>query len=394
MGPALGRFCAVGLPRTGILPLNPCAAGFILRRKGQDLRSRRVTHDRAPLALAEIHRHFGVEAVVVEPLGAGLINQTFVVQAADGHRYVLQRLHDIFPATVNDDIEAVTARLEDRGMTTPRLLRTLSGELSVARPDGIWRMMTFIPGISVERVDTGARAREAGRLLGRFHAALADLEYRFSGARTGIHDTAGHLGNLRRALDMHRDHPAYDTVLPVAESVLAAADSLAPLPVLPDHVVHGDPKISNFIFDAETGCGVCMVDLDTLNRMPLPLELGDALRSWCNPAGEDTCATAFSVGYFRQALSGYASAAGSLIRPAEAACVVCATLTIQVELAARFCADALNESYFGWDPARFASRSDHNRVRAEGQIAAWKACSSRADDLTVIVGEVFRGDNV
>ena len=45
-----------------------------------------------------------------------------------------------------------------------------------------------------------------------------------------------------------------------------------------------------------------------------------------------------------------------------------ATLTITVELAARFAADALAESYFGWDSERFGSAGEHNHVRARSQL--------------------------
>ena len=37
---------------------------------------------------------------------------------------------------------------------------------------------------------------------------------------------------------------------------------------------------------------------------------------------------------------------------------------------ARFAADALDERYFGWDPARYARRGDHNLARAANQLAA------------------------
>lgn len=352
-----------------------------------------MTQDVAPLAVAEIRRLFGVAPRSVSPLGAGLINQTFLVTTIEDQRYVLQRLHEIFPAAVNEDMEAVTSHLVERGLATPRLVRTVSGDLWVDRPDGVWRMMTYVPGVAVERVESEARALEAGRLLGRFHAALADLDHQFAAARAGIHDTARHLSGLRSALDRHRDHPEYQGVLPLARSILDAAVNLAPLPDLPGRVVHGDPKISNFIFDSESGTGICIVDLDTLNRMPLPLELGDALRSWCNPAGEDVSQTGFSISFFRAALAGYGAEAGRMMTPAERACVVEATLAIMVELAARFCADALNESYFSWDATRFASRSEHNRVRAEGQMAAWRACRARAAELGGIVEEVLGGSD-
>ena len=40
-----------------------------------------------------------------------------------------------------------------------------------------------------------------------------------------------------------------------------------------------------FAHDADRA--LCLIDLDTLAHMPVALELGDALRSWCNPATED-----------------------------------------------------------------------------------------------------------
>ena len=46
----------------------------------------------------------------------------------------------------------------------------------------------------------------------------------------------------------------------------------------------------------------------------------------------------------------------------------------------RFAADALNESYFGWDKARFARAGDHNLLRARGQASLADAVSTaRAD---------------
>jgi Ser/Thr protein kinase RdoA (MazF antagonist) len=342
-----------------------------------------------PLSASTIGASYRIDVAGIAPLGTGLINQTFRVDAADGRRLVLQRLHEIFPASVNEDIDIVTRHLRARGMTAPVLLPTAEGELWLDLDDGVWRMMTYVAGDVVERIESDSRAREAGALLGRFHVALSDLGYGFPNARTGIHDTARHLDNLRSAISTHSGHADFSRIEPLAQEILAAADTLPTLADTPRRVVHGDPKISNFIFDPATGRGVCLVDLDTLNRMPLPLELGDAMRSWCNPAGEDTVTTGFSTAYFRAALSGYALQVGDWITLEERKAIVSATLTVMVELAARFCADALQERYFGWDPERFPSRSEHNRVRATGQLAAYRECHTLSGELEEIVDFVF-----
>ena len=125
--------------------------------------------------------------------------------------------------------------------------------------------------------------------------------------------------------------------------------------------------------------------------MPLYLELGDALRSWCNPEGEDSRDACFSIELFQAAIEGYAAELHSNIRAAEWQAIVTATQTIYIELAARFCADALNESYFGWNPEKFASRCEHNQVRAQGQLSAFHSLLSQSKQAEKIVLEAFAG---
>ena len=68
---------------------------------------------------------------------------------------------------------------------------------------------------------------------------------------------------------------------------------------------------------------------------------------------------------------------------------VSATRIIMLELAARFCADALTESYFAWNPNKFSSRSQHNRVRAEGQLAVYRSLTDQAGEAERLVDQAF-----
>jgi hypothetical protein len=54
-------------------------------------------------------------------------------------------------------------------------------------------------------------------------------------------------------------------------------------------------------------------------------------------------------------------------------------------LAARFAADALDESYFAWDPQRFASRGEHNRVRAAGQLSFYRQAEDARPELVRVL---------
>lgn len=321
----------------------------------------------------------------IRPLGSGLINRTFSVHDRRGTQYVLQQLNPMFPPEVNEDIEAVTGHLAERGLLTPRLVRAREGRLWIPDEHGAWRLMTHIDGRVLETVTNEAQAMAAGGLLAGFHRALDDLAHVFRSVRPPVHEPARHLGNLEQALDAHRGHRLHAAAGALAEEIFAAAEALPPLPATQERIVHGDPKITNLVFAAHGDRALCMLDLDTLGRMALPLELGDAFRSWCNVASEDDPRSCFSAELFAAATRGYGAVAGDWLVREEADTIVDATATIQVELAARFCADSLNEDYFGWNPQLFPTRGEHNLARARGQFNVHRSLVAQRAQLEKLV---------
>ncbi len=333
---------------------------------------------------------WGLDPASISPLGTGLINQTWIAARAGATELVIQRVNPVFPPVVNEDIDAVTAHLARRGLETPRIVPARDGRLWLPDAGGAsWRALTYVAGRSLDALGQPAQAEEAALLLGRFHRALDDLDHRFRSSRRPIHELSRHLEALQATLAQQKAHPNYAAVSRTAHAILEAAEQLPAMARTPPRVVHGDPKINNVLFDAASGRAICLVDLDTVGPMALPLELGDAMRSWCTPAGEDSHSGEYCAALFGGAMAGYARATGGWIREDEVAAIVPATATIQVELAARFCADALNESYFGWDRKRFPSASEHNLVRAAGQLAFHRSLRSQLARLEEIVGRAF-----
>ena len=310
---------------------------------------------------------YDISAAALDFMDHGLINRTWRVRAHDGSSYALQRLSPILGAEIHGDIEAVTAHIAAQGMPTPRLLRNLQGGLYVEREDGIWRMLTWLEGEFHNRLENTSQAEQAGALLARFHSALTDFNQSFASRRRPIHEPARRFAALNEALTRHQDHPLLGDAQALGQRLMEIVSALPPAPETPPRVVHGDPKINNMLF-TPAGEGLAMVDLDSLGRLRLPYELGDAFRSWCNPAGEDSARTEFSAELFRAARAAYLDVA-DFITAAERKGLVDATLWITLELTARFTADILDDRYFGWDPQRFASRAEHNRLRARGQLS-------------------------
>jgi Ser/Thr protein kinase RdoA (MazF antagonist) len=333
--------------------------------------------------------NYGLETARISPLGNGLINQTWLVENGASEHFVLQRVNSMFPAAINQDIDVLTRHIEAKGLTTCRLVPANDGALWVEHEKGVWRLLSRVDGASRNALTSAAQAREAGMVLGQFHLAVSDLEHTFSNLRLGIHDTARHLRFLDETLRNRTDHPEYAAVSSLGREILDIARSLPVLPEVPDRVVHGDPKVNNILFEAGGNRAICLVDLDTISKMPLPLELGDAMRSWCNPSGEDYWTGEFSAELFIPAIEGYAEQTRGWILPEEWSSIVPATHIILIELAARFCADALNETYFAWDPQKFATRSEHNQVRAAGQLTEARSLLVQEKELTAMVNAAF-----
>ena len=117
--------------------------------------------DRTAFIQAEVLPAFPrLDGAAVAPLGGGLINETFLVEA-DRRRFVLQRLAPIFPIAVNDNVAAVTEALARAGLSTPRLVLTRDRRpaLDLGSDGGVWRLQTYVDGVCFDRVQSPAQAR-------------------------------------------------------------------------------------------------------------------------------------------------------------------------------------------------------------------------------------------
>ena len=318
---------------------------------------------------------YGLRGATLVPITSGWINLTLRVERGD-ERSILQRLHPVFSGAVNLDIHALTPHLDAAGVCTPHLIPAVDGRLfvEVGRP---WRMLTFLEGETLETLSP-ARAHSAGRLVGRFQRALGEVQHVFSFTRPGAHDTAKHIASLARVM-----HDPVPEAIDRDELGVLVRDILRyPLPPMgpaEQRIVHGDLKATNLLFDGDEATAV--LDLDTLAHGDLAVDLGDALRSWCNLAGESSDDASFDRETFEAAMSGYLeSTSGWLTRP-EVARAIGAAETIAVELAARFATDVFEDHYFGFDGSRYPSRRAHNLQRARAQLKLARSIAAQAPDF-------------
>jgi Ser/Thr protein kinase RdoA (MazF antagonist) len=319
--------------------------------------------------------HWRIKTEVKTSPENGLLNDTFVVGSPP--EGILQRVNPIFGPDVHLDIEAITAHLASKGIATPRLVRTSSGKLCVPTADGAWRLLSFVPGTTIHTISNPSQAESAAKIVGQFHRATEDLDHRFHFVRPGAHDTHKHMATLAEALHESSGHALEGPSTAIGTEVLSCWDTWDGECDLPLRISHGDLKISNVRFAADRRTALCLLDLDTLSHQSIAVEMGDAWRSWCNPAGEDKPDEArFDLSIF-QASAGSWLTHGPALSPDERANLVAGVERISLELAARFCADSIRQTYFKEDKRRFPEPGTHNLQRAKGQLALARSVRSQ-----------------
>lgn len=339
-----------------------------------------------PLDVQKAYQHRG-SVIEITPLDAGLINQTFLVLFESGP-VVMQKIAPIFGPGVHEDFKAVTNYLHKKGVISPVIIENDEGLLTTLSQGDTWRAQTYIAGHSVHTISSPNRAFQAGKILGEFHYALKDFEYSYKNQRRHGGDYAFHQENLIKALNTHPHHDFFDKASTLASQLIASMKEIGPIITTLRHA-HGDPKISNILFDDKERA-LCLVDMDTLSFTGWSLELGDAMRSWSNKSKEDIedCHTDMDI--FAMALKGYASVMRGIISEKEVDEFLKHVKAITLCLSMRYAADTLNESYFSFDNNRFSRSAPHNFIRAKSMFNLFHSFKERdvqmrkiAEDLLV-----------
>jgi len=333
----------------------------------------------------------------VEPLGAGLINDTFRVTAPAGS-YVLQRINTrVFPDAdgIMANLGRLQALLDDRpdyGLRLPRLTPTRNGHLLV-RDDGggCWRLMEHVSNSRVlGRIGNAVQAREVGRMLGAFHRLAAMIEpSAMTVTLPGFHDTPAYLAQFDETLPNATTNDAdvaaaaaFIDARREAAGTLARAHRQGRLPL---RVIHGDPKLDNLLFAADADCALCLIDLDTVQPGLVHHDIGDCLRSCCNRRGESADGSvSFDLETCHAILSGYAAASSGLLSDDEIALLYPAIRLLPLELAIRFLTDHLQGDR--WFRVR---EHGQNLTKARVQLALVADIEAKQAAIAGIVRQCF-----
>jgi len=346
----------------------------------------------------------------LEPLGNGNVNDSFLVvcEGPPLRRFVLQKLNRkvfVRPELVMANMIAIgehvdgrltqgCALLAERRWELPRVLHCREQGLPwVEREGGFWRMITFIETSRSFDVVAGAdQAREVGFGLGLFHHLISDLSPdRLADTLEGFHVTPRYLEHYDAALAETPVVAGSDVQYCRAfieerrgfASVLEAARASGHLRLRP---IHGDPKVNNVMMDVVSGQAVALVDLDTVKPGLIHYDIGDCLRSCCNPLGEETRdlqAVHFDLDLCREVLGGYLAAASGFLTDADYEHLYAAIRLISFELGLRFFTDHLaGNVYFRTE------HPDHNLQRAQVQFRLTESIEAQEHQIHAVINEL------
>lgn len=353
----------------------------------------------------------------VQSYGTGNVNDTYLVtidapKASQGssNRFVLQRVNThVFrqPELILLNMETFLGHMArqltqehiqlDSRWEMPHILSTASGQNYYVDEDGaFWRAISLIEGAKTyAKIRDAAHAREAGIALGRFHRLLSTLNpAQLHDTLPGFHITPRYLAVYddvlqgKTAQDRQRSAEADQ----VAWGINFVAERRGWASALEDayargdltmRAIHGDPKVDNILIDDESAKAVSIIDLDTVKPGLVHYDIGDCLRSCCNPAGEETTdlqTVTFDTQLCRVILEGYLQEAAHFFTPADYSYLYAGIRLITFELGLRFFTDYLaGDLYFK------VKHSTHNLQRALVQFHLVQSIEAQADEIKAII---------
>jgi len=345
----------------------------------------------------------------IREYGNGNVNDTFLVtlDSPEEKHFILQRLNTrVFPrpelvmGNLSTMSEHVRRRLKlaplapPRRWEAPRVLPAQDGRDHFIDPGGsFWRALSFIDAAETfDTIKDMEHAREAGYALGMFHRLLSDLPLEsLADTLPGFHITPIYLRHYDEVLAKEgaSKSPEKDYGLHSVRErrtwadVLENAKAQGRLRLRP---IHGDPKVNNVMMDTATGQAVSLVDLDTVKPGLIHYDIGDLIRSGCNPLGEETEhweTVRFEPELCRAILQGYLSLARDFLTGYDYEYLYDAIRLLAFELGLRFFTDYLaGNVYFK------VSHREHNLARALVQFKLTESIESQERAIRAIIRDL------
>ncbi len=338
----------------------------------------------------------------ISPLGAGHINDTFVIDTKVGKKFCLQRVnHHVFRDVpgMMENIQRVTAHLQSkvaaRGGDVFREALTLVPALDGAayhqdNEGDFWRVYNFVDSACTYDVcEKAGLVHDAAEAFAQFQQDLADLPgARLNETIPAFHDTPKRYERFIEAVEKDELNRASAAIREI-DFINARADELSTIiralssGEVPERVTHNDTKLNNVLFDKNNDQCLCVIDLDTVMPGSALYDFGDAVRLGACTASEDEVdlsLVTLSLERFEEIAKGYLEKAKLFLQPLEEELLVFSCRLMTFECGMRFLTDHLEgDSYFK------VHHEGHNLERCRTQLKMVADMENKAEQMRDII---------
>lgn len=354
-----------------------------------------------------IAQEFYSEGSILEirEFGNGNINDTYLARtdSTGENHFILQRINThVFtqPKLIMQNMRIFTdhmrRRAGDEGLSweMPRVLPARNGlDFHIDRNGNFWRAISYVKGAqSFDTIRDARHAREVGHALGTFQYLISDLPVsRLADTLEGFHITPRYLQQFDLAFSQNgfkkNAEVAYGiNFIEQRRNFAHILESAREQGRLQLRVMHGDPKVNNVMIEETSGRAISLVDLDTVKPGLVHYDIGDCLRSGCNPLGEDAEdweAVHFDPEIGAAILEGYLAQARNFLTEADYEYLFDSIRLLAFELGIRFFAD-----YLAGDVYFKVKYPEHNLQRALVQFKLTESIEAHEAEIRNIISKM------
>ena len=274
----------------------------------------------------------------IDFIDSGLINKTYIIEHllnGKKSKFILQCLSNIFESYeqvnmnhklitdhINDQIKKNYLKSYNQRWEVPCLIKCNSNNLFVLKfCSDYWRAMEYIDNtLCFDSLEDNKMAYQTGIGLAKFHGTCSNIDLKkLEKTIKEFHNSKYYINQFNIIikdynffnLDCNINKRVQNLISSLSNHILYVESLLGYLKrkLIQPSLIHGDPKLSNFLFDIQDKYVVSLIDLDTVSSGYLLTDLADCIRSICNFAGENpekidnvyfdiNCCKYFLQGYF------------------------------------------------------------------------------------------------
>ena len=239
--------------------------------------------------------YFNINETVISTkrVESGLINSTFVLNSKT-NSYILQAIN----TNVFSDYEKGLENILNVGNWLKKknypywFPLPIKGQYLKVKKE-IWRLMPFVKNsISYDQISSLDQVKNAATCLGEFYSCLSNFETNTLNITLPNFHNGDYLTKKFKLAILNGEKPR----LLLAKALISEIEKEIPIlkkwdyvcNSLPKRIVHYDTKINNFLFDKKTDKVLALIDFDTLMPGCVLSDIGDMLRTYSNPVGEES----------------------------------------------------------------------------------------------------------